>query len=325
MNRKERVTAVFKGEKPDRTPMGFWMHFPPEQHYGEEALAAHLRYFEETKTDICKVMNENLYPVESPIMEAADWSEVKACGKNHPFIKTQVELVKRVVERAGGDAPVIATIHGIVASASHALMQCSRYDKVGRYAQLYHLRTNPDSVYSAYEAIAETLTILAEECIAAGADGVYYAALGGERDGFTAEEHARYIAPLEKGLMKEIDHAPIGNILHMCKPLVELERFVDYPCAAVNWGILESGVELCDGRKLFPGKVILGGMDDASANLISGSREDLVREVHEILAKNDYPGFILASDCTLPGDLPYDRIRMMKEACESFRGGHYEV
>ena len=58
MNRRERITAVFKGEEPDRTPMGFWMHFPTEQHHGEEALAAHLKYFEETKTDICKVMNE---------------------------------------------------------------------------------------------------------------------------------------------------------------------------------------------------------------------------------------------------------------------------
>lgn len=318
MNRRERITAVFKGEKPDRTPMGFWMHFPEDQHYGDEALSAHLRYFDETRTDICKVMNENLYPVEYRIMESGDWKDVKACNKNHPFIHTQVELVKRVVDHVANDAPVIATVHGIVASASHALMQCSKYDKVGRYAQLYHLRTNSDSVYSAYQAIAETLTILAEECIAAGADGVYYAALGGERDGFTAEEHARYIAPLEKQLMKAIDHAPIGNILHMCKPLVDLERYVDYPCDAVNWGILESGVELIDGRKLFPGKVIMGGMDDGSRNLISGSQEELEQEVYDILRRNDYPGFILASDCTLPGDLPYERIRMMEKACESY-------
>ena len=325
MNRRERITAVFKGEEPDRTPMGFWMHFPTEQHHGEEALAAQLKYFEETKTDICKVMNENLYPVQHPIMEAADWADVKACGRNHPFIRSQVELVKRIVDSTADDAPVIATVHGIVASASHALMQCSRYDKVGRYAQLYHLRTNPDSVYSAYQAIAESLTILAEECIAAGADGIYYAALGGERDGFTAEEHARYIAPLEEQLMREIDHAPIGNILHMCKPLVDLERYVDYPCEAVNWGILESGVKLFEGRKLFPGKVIMGGMDDGSQILISGSPEELEREVHNILAENDYPGFILASDCTLPGNLPYERIRMMEKACETYRGGSYEL
>ena len=319
MNRRERVTAVFKGEKPDRTPIGFWMHFPVEQHYGEGALAAHLKFFEETKTDICKVMNENLYPVQYPIMKAADWADVKVCGKNHSFIQSQVELVKRIVDSVAGDAPVIATVHGIVASASHALMQCSRYDKVGRYAQLYHLRTNPDSVYNAYQASAETLTILAEECLAAGADGIYYAALGGECDGFTAEEHAHYIAPLEKQLMREVDHAPIGNILHMCKPHVDLKRYVDYPCEAVNWGILESGVKLVDGRKLFPGKVVMGGMDDGSSILISGSQKELEREVHNILAENDYPGFILASDCTLPSDLPYEKIRIMAKACETYK------
>ena len=84
-------------------------------------------------------------------------------------------------------------------------------------------------------------------------------------------------------------------------------------------------MKLFEGRKLFPGKVIMGGMDDGSQILISGSPEELEREVHNILAENDYPGFILASDCTLPGNLPYERIRMMEKACETYRGGSYEL
>lgn len=54
----------------------------------------------------------------------------------------------------------------------------------------------------------------------------------------------------------------------------------------------------------------MGGMDDGSPILISGSQKELEREVHNILAENDYPGFILASDCTLPSDLPYEKIRI---------------
>ena len=57
--------------------------------------------------------------------------------------------------------------------------------------------------------------------------------------------------------MREIDHAPIGNILHMCKPLVDLERYVDYPCEAVNWGILESGVKPVSYTHLFHGIPVL--------------------------------------------------------------------
>ena len=62
MNKKERVMATFAGLEPDRTPTGFWMHFPKEYYYGDAAVKKHLEYFEKTQTDICKVMTEYMYP-----------------------------------------------------------------------------------------------------------------------------------------------------------------------------------------------------------------------------------------------------------------------
>ncbi len=319
MNRKERILAVCNGREPDRTPTGFWMHFPEETQTGQVAVDTHLEYFEKSRTDVCKVMNENLYPCDYHIENASDWKQIKVQGRNSPFIQKQVELVKRVVDSMQGEAPVIATVHGVVASASHALLSMSRYDKIGRYAQLYHLRTDPHAIHDAYKAIAETLTVLSEECLKAGADGIYYAALGGERDGFSDEEHAAFIAPLEKELLNAIGKPPVFHILHMCKPLVNLHRFADYPCDVVNWGVLESGISLAEGHKIFPEKIIMGGLDNGSPALLSGSFESLEKEVHKIIQENEGFRFILASDCTLPGDLPYDRIAMVTRACETYR------
>ena len=53
MNSKERVFAVLEGRSPDRVPTGFWMHFPPQDFCGENAVKTHLEYFEKTRTDIC--------------------------------------------------------------------------------------------------------------------------------------------------------------------------------------------------------------------------------------------------------------------------------
>ncbi len=99
---------------------------------------------------------------------------------------------------------------------------------------------------------------------------------------------------------------------------MNLKRFVDYPCEVVNWGVLESGVSLVEGHQLFPGKVIMGGLDDCSPALLSGNFGKLEMEVHKIIRENQGFRFILASDCTLPGDLPYERIAMVAEACESY-------
>jgi len=319
MNRRERVQAAVKKQEVDRIPMGFWLHFPKEYHHGMPSVDMHLKFFTETRTDICKIMNENIFPCNHNIFQAPDWNNIKVCSRNSNFIQDQIEITKRIVDSINGDAVVLATIHGVVASASHALLGEPKYDRIGRYAQIYHLRTNPESIFSAYNAIAETLAILTEESIKAGVDGIYYAALGGESDGFTDEEHARYIAPADKIVLDAAQGAKGFNVLHMCKPLVDLHRFVNYSCDVVNWGITESGVTLAEGMKIFPGKTVMGGLDDRSPALLEGTYEDIEKEIHSIIDTVGMKGFILASDCTLPSDLELRKIRLIADACESYR------
>lgn len=318
MNRRERVFAVLAGERPDRVPTAFWMHFPEDAFYGQKAVDIHLDYFSRTRTDICKIMTECTYPCLHDIEAAADWRHVRCYDAGASFIRQQAEIVRAVVDQCG-DAATAATIHGVVASASHVLLGIPKYDQIGRFAQLYHLRTNPEAITDAYRRIAETLCVMVRETLAAGVDGVYYAALGGERDGFTDEEHARYIAPMDQLVIDEAYRAGAKFvILHMCKPKVNLHRFTGYRCDAVNWGVEESGVSLREGRRLFPGKVILGGLNNHHGPLIDGSPAQLEQEVHRIIRENGREGLILGSDCTLPGDLPYDRIASVADACESY-------
>ena len=318
MNRKERVFTVLDGKCADRVPTAFWMHFPPDAFYGQEAVDVHLDYFARTRTDICKIMTEYTYPCLHDIQSAADWHQVKCYRADAPFIRKQAEIVRAVTSRCE-DAATVATIHGVVASASHALLGIPKYDLIGRFAQLYHLRTNPGAVTDAYRRIAETLCEMVRETLAAGADGIYYAALGGERDGFTDEEHAKYIAPMDRLVIEEAYRAGAKFvILHMCKPKVNLKRFVGYPCDVINWGVEESGTTLQEGRALFPGKVVLGGLNNHHGPLVSGPLSQLEAEVHRIIRENGSRGLILGSDCTLPGDLPYERIAAVADACQSY-------
>jgi len=318
MNKKERVCAVLNGNAADRVPTGFWMHFPESAFFGRQSVKAHLEFFEQTKTDICKVMTENIYPCGQNIESAADWKHVQEYGEDAPFIQKQAEIIREIV-RESADAPVIATVHGVVASASHTLLGEPRYDTVGRFAQLYHLRTNPEGIHSAYQKIARSMCCMARACVKAGADGIYYAALGGESDCFTDEEHAAYIAPLDKMVLEAAyDAGAKFVVLHMCKPKVNLKRFIDYPCDIVNWGIIESGVTLCRGRELFPGKVLLGGFNNHAGALISGSQEQIEKETFALIDEVGENGLILGSDCTLPGGLAYARIASVAEASRRY-------
>lgn len=318
MNKKERVFATLSGVQPDRVPTGFWMHFPKDAQFGQAAVKTHLDYFEQSQTDICKVMTEYMYPCDHRIQTALDWKTVKSYDQSAEFIQRQADIIRAVVDGCK-DGSVIATIHGVVASASHTLLGYANYDGIGRFAQMYHLRTQADAIYSAYCRIADTLCEMAGAAIKAGADGIYYAALGGESDGYTDEEHAKYIAPLDEKVIKAAyDAGAKYVILHICKPKVNLKRFLNYPGDAVNWGVEESGVTLKEGRKLFPGRVLLGGLNNCEGALFQNNEAALERDVHALIDNVGSRMLIVGSDCTLPSNLPYERIAAVAKACASY-------
>ncbi|MCI9148209.1 MAG: uroporphyrinogen III decarboxylase [Hungatella sp.] len=317
MNKRERIMALAEGRDVDRTPVGFWLHFPEDKRHGQPSVEEHLKFFKETETDLFKIMNEYLYPNEHNIFASGDWRNVKACKRDSRFIREEIDMVKRIIDAVKGEAVVVNTIHGVVSSATHAHTGQFSYASKGRYAQLYHLRENPESVLSAYKAIAESLAILAEESIKAGADGIYYAAFGGERDGFTDEEHARYIAPLDKQVLEAAQKAPC-NILHMCKPKVDLKRFIDYPCRIVNWGVKESGVTLPEAASIFPDKIRMGGINDDSPALKLGDFEGIKREVHGLIDSMGTKNFIIGSDCVLSSEMEYGKIALAARAAACY-------
>ena len=318
MTKKERVFAVLAGEKPDQIPVGLWLHFPKYAFYGQQAIKTHLRFFEETDMDLCKVMNECMYPCNHSIYSAEDWKNVKAYDRNAEFIQKGKRIIEGVLE-ALPDRCVMATIHGVVASASHTLLGISGYDSIGKYAQLYHFRTHRESVLNAYQKIAESLCVMVEEFVETGIDGIYYAALGGECGAFTDEEHERWIAPLDRMVLDTAYKAGVKFVvLHMCKSGVNLKRFLDYPCDVINWGEEESGINLETGRAMFGGKVILGGLSNHHGPLINGGYKELEHQVHHLIKLHGSEKFIIGSDCTLPSSTPYERINWVSKATATF-------
>ena len=320
ITKKDRVYAALQGEVLDRVPTGFWMHFPEDCFFGDNAVKAHLDFFEKSKTDMCKVMTENIYPCFHNINKADDWKKVRAYDSKAPFIENQAELIHRIVKEMP-NASVLGTVHGVIASSSHLLLGIPRYDSIGSHAIIYHARMEPEVMIGAFGKISDTLSEMARAQIKAGADGIYYAALGGESYLFSDEEHASMVASFDK---KVIDAAYDAGakyvVLHMCKPKVKIERFKDYKCDIVNWGIVESGVSLFEGRKIFKDKILLGGFNTHHGSLIEGTEKDIEDETFSLIRENGRERYILGSDCTLPGDLDYKRIAMVADASAAFKG-----
>lgn len=316
MNKRERMLAVLSGKKPDSTPCGFSLHFPPEEREGEAAVNAHLKFFRETDTDICKIMNESLVPNLGQIRVPGDWACMKALRPDGEFIRRQLDLAREIRSRyAGEEAYWLGTLHGITASAIHPIEAEYGYEGV-RTLLTDHLRADAHSVTEAMKRIAECMCALAHGYQEAGMDGIYYAALGGEKDRwFTDEEFAQWIEPFDKLILSEIQKAGCAAFLHICKDGLNMERYGRYSdcCDVVNWGVYEAPFSLEQGRALFPGKVIMGGLKNHEGVLLQGTPEELSREGRRLAAQYGPEGFILGADCTLPAEIPYDRIRALAQ------------
>ena len=316
MTKKELVQKTLNGQIEEAVPSSFSIHFGPDYRYGDAAVKKHLEFFRDTDTDIIKIMNENLFPSNPGVRTSEDFNRIGPFTRKSEFIVHQTDLVKAILDKTGGDSFSVCTIHGASFSFVHTMRPQYQALEEIRRVQVGLYRGNPQPYLDAKKRIAEGLSLLVQSVLEAGCDGIYYAALGAEKDMFTAEEFEVEEAPFDKLVMQTAKEMGKTVILHMCKKKLEMERYASYApyVDVVNWGIYENNISIEEGERIFPGKTILGGLENRSGIIVDGSLEDIREEVHRLRREMKGKKFILGADCTLGSDLPVERIRTATEA-----------
>lgn len=314
MNKKERVLAAINGTIPDHVPSCFSLHFPKDRAFGAKSVQSHLDFFEQTNTDVLKIMNENLVPYIGEIKKPDDWNIIKNISLSDDFMVKQLKTVDEILKNCEDNAYVVATLHGTVASGIHPIEDLYGYEPV-RELFIEHLREKPQPLYEAFKRISEGMCLLAQKLVSMGVDGIYYAALGGENYYFTDEEFEKFIAPLDKIILKATKEAGGHTFLHMCKDKLNLNRYETYGDFAdvVNWGVYDDNISLDEGRDIFKNSTIMGGLQNRAGVLVDGSDQELTDEVKRVIAHEGKKNFILGADCTLATETKYSRIRLIAE------------
>jgi uroporphyrinogen decarboxylase len=130
----------------------------------------------------------------------------------------------------------------------------------------------------------------------------------------------KYIKPTDLAVWDEIRSCTV-NTLHICDyegGYDDLTPFLDYPGQVVNCSL-----ELPD-RTLTPREVsqmfdrpFMGGLDRKGV-IANGSVEE-IRQATEATLAQAPERFILAADCTVPGDTPWLNLRTAIDAAHWFR------
>lgn len=325
MTRHDRLFTLLKGGAIDPCLTGFWIHFKEECRHGEEAVRAHMDFIKETNTDILKIMNENiLYDGAAKIMSSSDIHKFRGFTKKDSIMQDQMEIIKKIKDSSRGEYPLLATIHGLLASLFHETGFAGNFTSMGYCVALF-CRERPQEMKLAMELVTETLMEFTDISLEAGAEGIFYAALGGEKRYFTDEEYGEFVLPYEQRLYDYIKSKTDFNVLHICKSGIDFNRYTTLKPAIVNWGVYTNQLSLTEGLSYFPDSILLGGFPDRTGVLVNGTKEEIFAHTRKVLEEMEGRPFIVGSDCTLPTEISYERIGWVKEAVEEMTHGNQSM
>jgi uroporphyrinogen decarboxylase len=306
------LSLIHDPTPPDYIPAAFFMHFDQAYHTGPAAIDKHLEFFRATGMDFVKIQYEQPWPASAPALrgQSADWAHLPVYPES--FFEPTARVVEGLVKAAKNEALVVLTLYSPFMWARH----------LGDKADLaQHLKENPEAVKKGLEIVTENVLNLVRACQRVGVDGFYASSQGGEAFRFPGTDiFQKYIKPTDLAVWDEIK-ACAFNILHICDyegSYDDLTPFLDYPGHVVN-----ASLKL-DGRTLTPKEIsqmfkrpFMGGLERKSV-IATGNREEIRQAAKNVLAQAP-ERFILAADCTVPSETPWENLKTAIETAHEFR------
>jgi uroporphyrinogen decarboxylase len=314
MSRPERLVAAINGEPTDRTPYAFWRHFPRIDTNPAGLAQATLRFHERYGSDFIKITPNGGYAVEewgcveSPearpdghrpcascaVRGAEDWKKIRVLDPTTAAgYALHVETIIRMgFDRRIADAPALPTVFSPLSLARKLSGDRLRED----------LRTHPDLVRGALEAITETLIRFADVALTEGVSGIFYSIQAASLSQHTEEEYAEFGEPYDRRFLNSLGTRSTLTVIHCHGDRLMFDRLARLPGHVWNWDDRGSGPSLAEGRRAVEG-ALAGGLDQWKT-LREGTPEMAVAEAEDALAQTGGRGLIVAAGCVLPMETP---------------------
>jgi uroporphyrinogen decarboxylase len=328
MTKRERVQAALRGQPVDRVPASFWGHDFLREWSAKGLCAAMVESVQTYDYDYLKVNPRATYyaeawgctfdrpkdalaqpaPLSFAVQDAAGLSSIRPVdGTGGPFAE-QLEALRLIDKGLRHEAPFVQTVFSPLSVLGRLTPE---RQQVRRW-----MSDAPDAVHAALAAITETLAGYSRACLAAGAEGIFFATTEwGTYDALTDELYSVFGRPYDLRVLEAVAGAPF-NVLHVCRPNNMLAALLDYPVAALNWAVHAPGNASLAEIQQKTDKAVMGGVDERHA-LLSGSPDDVRAQVSEALAQTGGRGFLLAPGCSIAPNTPPENLRAAVEAARS--------
>ena len=313
MTKRQRVTAALQGQTVDRVPLAFWLHNFEAENSVKGLADETLRLARTFDWDFLKPQSraqcfaemwgltyapsgEKATPytvTHAPVTSADDLARLPAADPREGALGEQLAALRLIRAAVGPEVPIIWTVFA-------PPMILPMLARGGREQAMGFLREAPRETARAFDVMAETLAEYARQCLAAGADGLFYATNVATRALMSAEECRRWQRPWDLRILAAAGRAPF-NLLHICGAGVQLEEFADYPVTAWSVATVPGNPTLAEVRAR-TGRAVVGGLPAKPE--IAGMTEAALVERARAATREIDRGLLLGPDCSINPDTP---------------------
>jgi uroporphyrinogen decarboxylase len=321
---RQRLETCLAGEKPDRTPVALWRHFPVDDQTSDGLAAATLKFQHDYDFDLVKVSPPSSFCLKDwgiqdewrgadegnriythrVIHDPDDWEKLEVLSPNEGHLGAQLECLRTIVSELDSETPVIQTIFSPLSQAKNMVGP----DKLPTQLRMY-----PEAVHAGLKTITENILRFTEAIFEIGIDGVFYAV-----------QHAQY------GILSETEYLEFGkeydlkclqpaqagwlNMLHLHGQDVMFDLIADLPIQIINWHDRETFPSLAEAKVRFDG-VLCGGLQQYDT-IVLDTPDQVTDEALDAIEATDGTRFILGTGCVTPITAPHGNLLAARKAVD---------
>lgn len=285
MTARERVFAALNGHDFDHPPVSLWSHFPERDQSAEALTEATIEWQSRLDLDFIKLMPPGDYAtidwgaqskyqgaaggtrktVHYPVRSADDWRKIRPVPIDEGFNAEVVRACALVRKAVGPDIPILQTVFSPLTIAH----------KLSGGRVLDHLRTEPDEVHEALNAIEDVTQGMTAASIAAGADGIFFASQCATSDMVSEGEYRLFGVTYDEPVLGAAGNAgSTFTLVHIHGENTYFDILADYNAHAINWHDRRVGPSIAEVLDTYPERAVVAGIDEKGVAEMTPNQAD---------------------------------------------------
>ena len=324
LTHRARLEACLAGQRPDRTPVALWRHFPVDDQTPHGLAAATAAFQRAWDFDLIKVTPTSSFCIKDwgvedrwtgnpegtrdytrrAIRNPEDWAKLQVLSPTQGLLGEQVTALRQIVKEFAPDTPVIQTIFSPMSQAKNL---------IGPQELMIAMRRDRQALHEGLRRITETTLRFLEESVKTGIDGVFYAIQHGQYGLLSSGEFDEFCRPYDLQVLT-VARGLWLNLLHLHGEAVMFDQVLDYPVAVLNWHDRQTTPTLAEAQQRYRG-VVCGGLRQWET-MVLGTPEQVRAEAVDAIQSTGGTRFILGTGCVLPTTAPFGNIQAARTIVE---------